>query len=330
MSHLDRATAAATAWPRQAAGSPRRVSAGSPGRRDRVAGPQVRAGLRQPAVGRPRHRRRPPDHRERGRAPRAVLGAARWRRQLRGGHVARPSGCTSSPSSRPALLMWRAERGRAGAARVPRPRSRAGRTRSGAAPSTLTAPPEEFVPEHLVGELRAAGAGDVHRHRGRAARRSPPRCSTSGAGRSRWSRRCRTPTCSACSTTRPASGTTGPPSTWASLPDEAVDGLRRLTGDAAAADRRRQHVCSRQVARPAASTADYPMPWRSRARGWRTRSRCGPTSPTTSAAAPGRGDVRAAVQPWATGDVYLNFIGDEGRDRVRAGFGRVPGSGCSR
>ncbi len=32
-------------------------------------------------------------------------------------------------------------------------------------------------------------------------------------------------------------------------------------------------------------------------------------------------DVRADVQPWATGDVYLNFIGEEGGDRVAAGFG---------
>ncbi|MFF8953093.1 FAD-binding oxidoreductase [Streptomyces sp. NPDC014940] len=32
-------------------------------------------------------------------------------------------------------------------------------------------------------------------------------------------------------------------------------------------------------------------------------------------------DVRAGVRPWSTGAVYLNFIGDEGRDRVRAGLG---------
>jgi len=31
--------------------------------------------------------------------------------------------------------------------------------------------------------------------------------------------------------------------------------------------------------------------------------------------------VRAAVQPWSTGAVYLNFIGDEGTDRVVAGLG---------
>ncbi|MFF2096520.1 FAD-binding oxidoreductase [Streptomyces sp. NPDC058202] len=31
--------------------------------------------------------------------------------------------------------------------------------------------------------------------------------------------------------------------------------------------------------------------------------------------------VRADVRPWSTGAVYLNFIGDEGRDRVVAGLG---------
>jgi FAD/FMN-containing dehydrogenase len=33
-------------------------------------------------------------------------------------------------------------------------------------------------------------------------------------------------------------------------------------------------------------------------------------------------NVCADMKPWATGAVYLNFIGDEGRDRVVAGFGQ--------
>jgi len=33
-------------------------------------------------------------------------------------------------------------------------------------------------------------------------------------------------------------------------------------------------------------------------------------------------NMRADVAPWATGDVYLNFIGDEGDDRVLAGYGQ--------
>ncbi len=33
-------------------------------------------------------------------------------------------------------------------------------------------------------------------------------------------------------------------------------------------------------------------------------------------------DVRADVQPWATGATYLNFVGDEGEDRIVSGYGR--------
>jgi FAD/FMN-containing dehydrogenase len=32
-------------------------------------------------------------------------------------------------------------------------------------------------------------------------------------------------------------------------------------------------------------------------------------------------DISAAMKPWTTGAVYLNFIGDEGEERVRSGFG---------
>jgi FAD/FMN-containing dehydrogenase len=32
-------------------------------------------------------------------------------------------------------------------------------------------------------------------------------------------------------------------------------------------------------------------------------------------------EVRAALLPWASGAVYLNFIGREGQERVVAGFG---------
>jgi FAD/FMN-containing dehydrogenase len=32
--------------------------------------------------------------------------------------------------------------------------------------------------------------------------------------------------------------------------------------------------------------------------------------------------VAGAMKPWTTGRAYLNFIGDEGKDRVEAAFGR--------
>jgi hypothetical protein len=32
-------------------------------------------------------------------------------------------------------------------------------------------------------------------------------------------------------------------------------------------------------------------------------------------------NIAAAMKPWTTGRAYLNFIGDEGADRVEAAFG---------
>jgi FAD/FMN-containing dehydrogenase len=82
-----------------------------------------------------------------------------------------------------------------------------------------------------------------------------------------------------------------------------------------------QHVLFPQGGAVARGPSEYPVPWRraawcvhpfglwedpaddERARRWAR-------------------NVRADLQPWATGDVYLNFIGDEGHDRLVAGFGR--------
>jgi FAD/FMN-containing dehydrogenase len=33
-------------------------------------------------------------------------------------------------------------------------------------------------------------------------------------------------------------------------------------------------------------------------------------------------NIRSDLKPWASGATYLNFIGDEGEDRVVAGFGQ--------
>jgi len=81
-----------------------------------------------------------------------------------------------------------------------------------------------------------------------------------------------------------------------------------------------QHVLFPQGGAVMRGPAGYPLPWRhapwiahpfglwsdpaddERARRWAS-------------------DVRADLQPWSSGAVYLNFIGDEGQDRVVAGFG---------
>ncbi|MCD2443626.1 FAD-binding oxidoreductase [Agromyces sp. SYSU K20354] len=65
---------------------------------------------------------------------------------------------------------------------------------------------------------------------------------------------------------------------------------------------------------------DYPVPWRTAP--WVAHPFALWTDPADDARARDwTREVRAAMKPWATGNVYLNFIGDEGHDRVRAGFG---------
>ncbi|MFG2536603.1 FAD-binding oxidoreductase [Streptomyces sp. NPDC048511] len=103
------------------------------------------------------------------------------------------------------------------------------------------------------------------------------------------------------------------------LPDEAVSaycaGAATMPVPSAT-----QHVLFPMGGAVARGPADYPLPWRSspwavhpfgvwedeadddRVREWVRR-------------------VRAAVMPWASGAVYLNFIGREGQERVVSGFG---------
>ena len=52
-----------------------------------------------------------------------------------------------------------------------------------------------------------------------------------------------------------------------------------------------------------------------------TRSRCGRTRPTTTRNIEWARAFRRDIAHYANGGVYLNFIGDEGEDRVRAAYG---------
>ena len=58
-----------------------------------------------------------------------------------------------------------------------------------------------------------------------------------------------------------------------------------------------------------------------RCRGSPIRSRCGRTPPTPTRTSSGRGRSAATSPATPSGGVYLNFIGDEGEDRVRAAYG---------
>jgi FAD/FMN-containing dehydrogenase len=105
-----------------------------------------------------------------------------------------------------------------------------------------------------------------------------------------------------------------------SFPDDAVDAF---CGGAVhmIVPSPSQHVLFIGGGQAARETADWPLPWRKapwcfhpfglwsdeadddRARDWIRKS-------------------RDALKPWSTGDAYLNFIGDEGEDRMIAGLGR--------
>ncbi|MER8182774.1 FAD-binding oxidoreductase [Kitasatospora sp. NPDC094015] len=81
-----------------------------------------------------------------------------------------------------------------------------------------------------------------------------------------------------------------------------------------------QHVLFPLGGAVAAGRDDYPLPWRTAS--WAVH----PFGLWEDRADDERGRawaraVRADLEPWSVGAVYLNFIGDEGADRTRAGLG---------
>lgn len=103
------------------------------------------------------------------------------------------------------------------------------------------------------------------------------------------------------------------------LPDAAVDLFSHRARDMIVPSPS-QHVLFPGGGKVARETADWPVPWR-------TAPWClHPFGLWENATDDERGKawataVRADLKPWSTGDVYLNFIGPEGDERVVAGFG---------
>ena len=163
--------------------------------RDRLARPQVRPDHRCARRGRDRHRRRPPDHRQRGLAPGPVLGGPRRRRQLRRRH----------PLPVQALPGRRDPRRRAVHAGDPgcpaQPRAdRRGRARGAlddlvpdAAPAGAVHPGRAGRPEV---PRRSCSCGPAIRPQ---ARRPSSRSATSRRRSSTWPCRCRTRASTRCS-----------------------------------------------------------------------------------------------------------------------------------
>ncbi len=103
------------------------------------------------------------------------------------------------------------------------------------------------------------------------------------------------------------------------LPDAGIDAFVAAV-DGMIVPSPSQHALFPGGGAVARETADWPVPWRTAP--WCVH----PFGLWSDAADDDRGrqwarDVRAAVAPWATGAVYLNFIGDEGEERIVAGFG---------
>ncbi|WP_371581281.1 FAD-binding protein [Streptomyces sp. NBC_01314] len=181
----------------------------------------------------------------------------------------------------------------------------------------LTGPPEEFVPEHLVGRLVCgvlltyAGTEDDMRKVAQPLLALPHEAEIVGAMpyadvqcmiddppglRNYWS----------------AEYLTG-------LPDELVDvfATRAWTMPVPTGT---QHVLFPLGGAIADGPDHYPVPYRNSP--WVVH----PFGVWEDPADDERSvrwvrDVRADVRPWSTGAVYLNFVGDEGADRVVAGLG---------
>lgn len=105
------------------------------------------------------------------------------------------------------------------------------------------------------------------------------------------------------------------------FPDDAVDLFCRRADDMIVPSPS-QHVLFPQGGAVARGPADYPISWRDAP--WIVHPFGLWTDPADDERArQWARDIRSDLAPWASGDVYLNFIGDEGHDRVVAGFGEA-------
>ncbi|MFJ5553043.1 FAD-binding oxidoreductase [Streptomyces sp. NPDC093225] len=182
----------------------------------------------------------------------------------------------------------------------------------------LTAPPEPFIPEHLVGQrvsgvlLTYPGPDDELRKLAEPLLAIPHevemvmpipyaelQCMLDDPPgmRNYWS----------------AEYLTG-------IPDAFVDAFCAL-GDAMPVPTGTQHVVWPQGGAIAAGAADWPLGYRRDAT-WAVHPFGVWEDPSDDERVrEWVRDVRAGVAPWSTGATYLNFIGDEGADRVAAGLG---------
>ena len=273
--------------------------------------------VRQPHLGRSRHRRRPAGHRQRGREPAICSG------RLHGGGG--NFGVATSfvfrlhpvgPLVTAGLMIWPGDAAHRGGPAVPRPRYDAP-DELGSGLVFLTGPPEEFIPAHLQGTtvvgMAALWSGDVDEgaEAVKPFRELSPEVDLVG------------PMPYAdfqCMIDDPP----GLHNYWSadyhdSFPDEALDVFVKYGFE-------RQSPFAQQILIPwggaVARVPEDATPMTKRTVSWITH----PFAMWENAADTDENiewarSFRRDIARYATGGVYLNFIGDEGEDRVRAAYG---------
>lgn len=181
----------------------------------------------------------------------------------------------------------------------------------------LTAPEQEFVPEHLVGRLTC---GVLITYTGTEAEAREAAAPMLGLGH-HGGMVMELPYAALQSMFDDPPGYRN---YWSaehleSFPDQAVDVFCTRAHDMITPSPS-QHAVFPHGGAVARLAADYPLPWRQAP--WVVH----PFGVWANPADDERGkrwarSTRADLQPWSSGAVYLNFIGQEGQDRVIAGYG---------
>jgi FAD/FMN-containing dehydrogenase len=221
------------------------------------------------------------------------------------------------PAVTAALLLWPPDAG-PGVARAYRDFTEAAPDEVGGGFLYVTGPPEEFVPPHLVGKLACAVLVTYAGPEAEARKVIGPMLELGHDGEMVVE----VPYAELqCMLDDPP----GYRNYWSaeyldSFPDEAIDVFCRRAGDMIVPSPS-QHVLLPQGGAVGRGPSDYPIPWRQAA--WVVH----PFGLWEDPADDERGrrwarDLRADMKPWSSGAVYLNFIGDEGEERIVAGVGQ--------
>ncbi len=181
----------------------------------------------------------------------------------------------------------------------------------------LTGPPEDFVPADLQGELIAAVvvvyAGPEHEARDAIAPLLELRPEGQMLGEMPYA------DIQASLDDAPGKRNYWSSEHLASFPDPAVQLFCERAGDMIVPSAS-QHILFPYGGAVAREDRNWPLPWRGAPWVVHPLGLWDTADQDEQGIAWARGACED-MKPWATGDVYLNFVGDEGEDRVAAGYG---------